>query len=146
MPRSLFGRKNKSPSNENFQNAVKTSSETTTRPNDAAAPTTDGSAKDGRATQPSMPTQPQRPRLVFHCQQAHGSPTGIIAGFTNVKELYQKIADCYDLPVEEVSRRVPGWTQFCSNCCWEAKISVCLVHVWLVDVFLVILKYPHMFV
>ena len=45
---------------------------------------------------------PARPKLVFHCQLAHGSPTGIISGFTNVKELYQKIADCYDLPVSEV--------------------------------------------
>lgn len=44
-----------------------------------------------------------RPKLVFHCQQAHGSPTGIISGFTNVKELYQKIAECYDIPCEDVS-------------------------------------------
>uniref|UniRef100_A0A0B6ZHG5 PDZ domain-containing protein n=1 Tax=Arion vulgaris TaxID=1028688 RepID=A0A0B6ZHG5_9EUPU len=50
--------------------------------------------------QPSAP--PARPKLVFHCQQAHGSPTGIISGFTNVKELYQKIADCYDIPVAEI--------------------------------------------
>jgi hypothetical protein len=49
------------------------------------------------------PPQPPRPKLVFHCQQAHGSPTGIISGFTNVKELYQKIADCYDMPVSEVN-------------------------------------------
>lgn len=42
-------------------------------------------------------------QLVFHCQQAHGSPTGLISGFSNVKELYQKIADCYDFPVEDVS-------------------------------------------
>ena len=26
-----------------------------------------------------------RPRLMFHCQLAQGSPTGIISGFTNVK-------------------------------------------------------------
>lgn len=38
-----------------------------------------------------------RPQLVFHCQLAQGSPTGIISGFTNVKELYQKIAQCYDM-------------------------------------------------
>ncbi|XP_045612296.1 PDZ domain-containing protein GIPC3 [Procambarus clarkii] len=43
-----------------------------------------------------------RPKLVFHCQQAHGSPTGIISGFTNVKELYQKIAECYDIPSEDI--------------------------------------------
>lgn len=43
-----------------------------------------------------------RPKLVFHCQQAQGSPTGIISGFTNVKELYQKIAECYDIPTEDI--------------------------------------------
>lgn len=44
-----------------------------------------------------------RPPLVFHCQLAHGSPTGLISGFSNVRELYQKIAECYDLPAGEVS-------------------------------------------
>lgn len=43
-----------------------------------------------------------KPQLVFHCQLAHGSPTGLISGFGSVKELYQKIADCYDFPVDEV--------------------------------------------
>ncbi|KOC61648.1 PDZ domain-containing protein GIPC1 [Habropoda laboriosa] len=42
-----------------------------------------------------------RPPLVFHCQLAHGSSTGLISGFSNVRELYQKIAECYDLPMEE---------------------------------------------
>ena len=53
----------------------------------------------------SAPQEPPvtRPKLVFHCQQAHGSPTGIISGFTNVKELYKKIAECYDIPYEDVS-------------------------------------------
>jgi hypothetical protein len=44
-----------------------------------------------------------QPKLVFHCQQAHGSPTGLISGFTNVKELYEKIAECYDIQPSEVS-------------------------------------------
>lgn len=43
-----------------------------------------------------------RPSLVFHCQLAHGSPTGLISGFSNVRELYQKIAECYDIPSEEI--------------------------------------------
>ena len=46
-----------------------------------------------------------RPRLTFHCQLAQGSPTGIISGFTNVKELYQKIAKCYDMLPSDVSRQ-----------------------------------------
>lgn len=57
---------------------------------------------------PQTPAQQQqesnvtKPQLVFHCQLAHGSPTGLIAGFSSVKELYSKIAECYDFPVEEV--------------------------------------------
>lgn len=46
--------------------------------------------------------QVKQPKLVFHCQQAHGSPTGLISGFTNVKELYEKIAECYDIQPAEV--------------------------------------------
>ncbi|XP_053602187.1 PDZ domain-containing protein GIPC1 [Plodia interpunctella] len=44
----------------------------------------------------------QKSQLVFHCQQAHGSPLGLISGFSNVKELYQKIAECYDFPPEDI--------------------------------------------
>ncbi|OQR71597.1 PDZ domain-containing protein GIPC1-like [Tropilaelaps mercedesae] len=50
----------------------------------------------------NAPPSPPPSKLVFHCQQAQGSPTGIISGFTNIKELYSKIADCYDIPVSEV--------------------------------------------
>lgn len=42
-------------------------------------------------------------QLVFHCQQAQGSPLGLISGFSNVKELYEKIAECYDFPPDDVS-------------------------------------------
>lgn len=41
--------------------------------------------------------------LVFHCQLAHGSTTGLISGFKNVRELYEKIAECWELPSSEVS-------------------------------------------
>lgn len=44
----------------------------------------------------------QKSQLVFRCTQAHGSPVGIISGFSNVKELYQKIAECYDFPPDEI--------------------------------------------
>ncbi|NWR93419.1 GIPC3 protein, partial [Furnarius figulus] len=43
-----------------------------------------------------------RPRLVFHTQLAHGSPTGRIEGFTNVKELYAKIAEVFDISPTEM--------------------------------------------
>lgn len=62
------------------------------------------SKQTSRSAGPTTPETdtPPRPKLVFHCQQAQGSPTGVISGFTNVKELYQKIAECYDLKSSEV--------------------------------------------
>ncbi|CAF1075657.1 unnamed protein product [Rotaria magnacalcarata] len=44
----------------------------------------------------------EQQKLVFHCQLAHGSPTGVITGFSNVKELYQKIAECFEIPVSTI--------------------------------------------
>lgn len=44
-----------------------------------------------------------RPKLVFHTQLAHGSPTGRIEGFGNVKELYGKIAEAFNLSASEVT-------------------------------------------
>ncbi|XP_068197168.1 PDZ domain-containing protein GIPC2 isoform X1 [Antennarius striatus] len=43
-----------------------------------------------------------RPKLVFHTQLAHGSPTGRIEGFTNVKELYAKIAEVFNITAPEI--------------------------------------------
>lgn len=56
------------------------------------------SSKDGAAG--------AKPKLVFHCQQAQGSPTGLISGFTSVRELYQKIADCFDMQPSEVRPKI----------------------------------------
>lgn len=53
----------------------------------------------------SPPRQSKTSSLVFHCQLAHGSPTGLISDFSNVRELYQKIAERYDLSAEEVSTK-----------------------------------------
>uniref|UniRef100_A0A1B6EAC6 PDZ domain-containing protein n=1 Tax=Clastoptera arizonana TaxID=38151 RepID=A0A1B6EAC6_9HEMI len=50
----------------------------------------------------TMTSEPPKPKLVFHCQQAQGSPTGLISGFANVKELYQKISECYDFQPDEI--------------------------------------------
>ncbi|MGH0183752.1 UNVERIFIED_CONTAM: hypothetical protein FKN15_012892 [Acipenser sinensis] len=61
-----------------------------------------------RAPAPEPPPYPPppppctRPRLVFHTQLAHGSPTGRIEGFTNVKELYTKIAEVFDISPSEI--------------------------------------------
>ncbi|KAG9466730.1 hypothetical protein GDO78_016202 [Eleutherodactylus coqui] len=62
-----------------------------TRPND--------SAQSNAA--PAHPPR-VRPRLVFHTQLAHGSPTGKIEGFTNVKELYTKIAEVFNISPTEI--------------------------------------------
>ncbi|XP_031666135.1 PDZ domain-containing protein GIPC1-like [Oncorhynchus kisutch] len=43
-----------------------------------------------------------RPKLEFHTQLAHGSPTGRIEGFNNVKELYGKIAETFNLSQPEI--------------------------------------------
>ncbi|XP_072219060.1 PDZ domain-containing protein GIPC2 [Leuresthes tenuis] len=58
------------------------------------------SAVNGAGLPP--PPASQRPKLVFHTQLAHGSPTGRIEGFSNVKELYAKIADVFDISPPEI--------------------------------------------
>lgn len=74
------------------------------------------SAQEAEAPRPPAPTpQPSpaapapapraRPRLVFRTQLAHGSPTGKIEGFTNVRELYAKIAEAFGIAPTEV--RIP---------------------------------------
>ncbi|XP_028259427.1 PDZ domain-containing protein GIPC3 [Parambassis ranga] len=50
----------------------------------------------------SGPPEYPRPRLIFHTQLAHGSPTGRIHGFTNVKELYAKIAEVFNISPSEI--------------------------------------------
>lgn len=60
------------------------------------------------ATSEGLPPPPSsmRPRLIFHTQLAHGSPTGRIEGFSNVRELYAKIGEAFGIPPSEVS--LPG--------------------------------------
>lgn len=101
----LFGKKNKS--KENIADSQHNSSSgSPTRPRDET-PSSNGTSKNEIVQKNDTPPPQPRPKLVFHCQQAHGSPTGIISGFTNVKELYQKIADCYDMDVTDVSTDSP---------------------------------------
>ncbi|KAF5897818.1 PDZ domain-containing protein GIPC2, partial [Clarias magur] len=57
-------------------------------------------AVNGAALAP--PPANLRPKLVFHTQLAHGSPTGRIEGFSNVKELYGKIAEAFNLSASEI--------------------------------------------
>ena len=75
--------------------------------NEPAMSAPNGAAKGGGGTQHEE-ARP-RPKLVFHCQLAHGSPTGFISGFTNVKELYQKIAETYEISASEVRLNMASW-------------------------------------
>nr|XP_047933535.1 PDZ domain-containing protein GIPC3 [Anser cygnoides] len=75
-------------------------------------PQEDGPMENGVGQEPGAPEPPPaprpprvRPRLVFRTQLAHGSPTGRIEGFTNVKELYGKIAEVFSISPTEVRRR-----------------------------------------
>ncbi|KAK6048050.1 hypothetical protein COOONC_14445, partial [Cooperia oncophora] len=40
--------------------------------------------------------------LKFCCQLAHGSPTAIISNFTSVDELFQSIADCFNISPDDI--------------------------------------------
>uniref|UniRef100_A0A8B9E6M4 GIPC PDZ domain containing family member 3 n=1 Tax=Anser cygnoides TaxID=8845 RepID=A0A8B9E6M4_ANSCY len=69
----------------------------------------DGPMENGVGQEPGAPEPPPaprpprvRPRLVFRTQLAHGSPTGRIEGFTNVKELYGKIAEVFSISPTEI--------------------------------------------
>lgn len=66
----------------------------------AGAGTLNKSGANGAGLPP--PPANQRPKLVFHTQLAHGSPTGRIEGFSNVKELYVKIAEAFKIMPAEV--------------------------------------------
>lgn len=91
-----------------------------------------------------------KPQLVFHCQLAHGSPTGLISGFGSVKELYQKIAECYDFPVDEVrtiqfniffpkliNQQYNKWWLFCC----AVHIFFCLYGLYFVFLFIFFIGY-----
>ncbi|XP_059848343.1 PDZ domain-containing protein GIPC1-like [Hypanus sabinus] len=65
------------------------------RPRSAAPGETPGSAS---GPGPS----PLRPRLAFHTQLAHGSATGRVEGFTNVRELYAKLGEAFGLHPSEI--------------------------------------------
>lgn len=66
----------------------------------AGAGTLNKSAVNGAGLPP--PPANLRPKLVFHTQLAHGSPTGRIEGFSNVKELYSEIAEAFKINSREV--------------------------------------------
>ena len=79
---------------------------------------------------PPPPTSmiPSRQELVFHTQLAHGSATKDIKDFSNVKELYAKIAVVFDIPTTDVC-------VWCACLCLPMYLCVCLfcerlINVW----------------
>lgn len=72
---------------------------------------------------PSGPPEYPRPRLVFHTQLAHGSPTGRIHGFTNVKELYGKIAEVFNISASEV-QKTWLWNHSCHSFLIESDYGI----------------------
>lgn len=73
----------------------------------------DGDGVVEGATSDGLPPPPSgmRPRLIFHTQLAHGSPTGRIEGFSNVRELYAKIGEAFGIPPSEVSLSTASVTE-----------------------------------
>ncbi|XP_072173048.1 PDZ domain-containing protein GIPC1-like [Diadema setosum] len=53
-----------------------------------------------QATEVYEPPTPRR--LVFNAFLAHGSPPGKVEGFTNVKELYEKIGQAFSMPADQI--------------------------------------------
>lgn len=64
-----------------------------------------GAPKPASSVPPPDPyaSSPTPPRFVFYCQLAHGSATAKVEGFTNVKQLYEKIAAAFRIKDDEVS-------------------------------------------
>ncbi|CAL8089788.1 unnamed protein product [Calicophoron daubneyi] len=64
---------------------------------------TNGSFADAFSySEQNLASFPDALQYTFYCQLAHGSPTGIISGFRTVKELYRKIAECFDLNPDDI--------------------------------------------
>ena len=84
------------------------------KPNSAARPQPERPAKP--ATAPETPT-----RFVFYAQLAHGSPTGKVEGFTNVRELYQKIAKTFQVQASEVGEHLESLS-FMRACCYANHV------------------------
>jgi len=89
-------------SKENYEADFKNEKSPSPTNNSNNSNNTNNTNNSNNQSQQQQENEDSRPRLVFHCQLAQGSPTGIISGFTNVKELYHKIAECYDMPATDI--------------------------------------------
>lgn len=85
-----------------FQNRSKKKTKSTVRNSTSAPQVPDQPSPVPTPNNQTGPVDAAPVQLTFHCQLAHGSPTGIINGFSNLKELYLKIAECYDIDASEI--------------------------------------------
>lgn len=72
----------------------------TKQPKVLASPTNYEGSSDSVPESPVTPVS--KNSLQFYCQLAHGSPTGFVSGFANIKELYDKIAQSFGIPASEI--------------------------------------------
>ncbi|XP_074036397.1 PDZ domain-containing protein GIPC-like protein kermit [Leptinotarsa decemlineata] len=73
------------------------------RPKSAPAPQNGNTHLENNNVPPVSPVSPvSKNSLQFYCQLAHGSPTAFVSGFSNVRELYEKIAECFGIPASEI--------------------------------------------
>ena len=88
----------------NEQHAKKPSNGTTATPT-LPPPSQPQEARHWTQVPPPTPPSsmiPSRQELVFHTQLAHGRATRDVKDFSNVKELYAKIAVVFDIPITDV--------------------------------------------
>ena len=92
--------KNVSSSPNSHRNSKQTSATSNNYSPQVGKPSRNAQASMATLLEEQPPDPP--PRFVFYCQLAHGSATGKVEGFSNVKELYQKIAETHSISVEQV--------------------------------------------
>ncbi|XP_071438029.1 LOW QUALITY PROTEIN: PDZ domain-containing protein GIPC1-like [Pithys albifrons albifrons] len=97
MPLGLGRRKKPPPLVENEERSEGSGGRGAAPGGDPGGAAGGGGAGGGTGATPAL-----RPRLVFHTQLAHGSPTGRVEGFGNVRELYGKIGEAFGIPPGEV--------------------------------------------
>ncbi len=71
-----------------------------------------GATDDNKAESQDEEGQQLAKRLVFHAQLAHGSHTGKIENFSNVRELYQRIGDAFNIAASEVRPNLSFFVHF----------------------------------
>lgn len=91
----IFGGKKKSPEDELPINGTKNKNVNKVNENNMQESNNNG---------PKPRTQ--TPKLIFQCQLAEGSHTAPVSGFSNMKELYEKIAENFNIPASEVSQKI----------------------------------------